>query len=121
MKVILSRKGFDSKNGGYPSPILSNGEMVSLPILSRDSIHYSDTKTNDSTCYDLMKDLKPTIKFDGKKQMLNRTTRCHLDPDIDENAMKRKPGWRHCFGPSASAQTHLEKQGVKGCDLYLFF
>jgi hypothetical protein len=30
MKVILSRKGFDSGYGGYPSPILPDGWMISL-------------------------------------------------------------------------------------------
>ena len=32
MKIILSRKGFDSENGGYASPILPDGSLVSLPI-----------------------------------------------------------------------------------------
>ena len=32
MKVILSRKGFDSSNGGIPSPILPDGTLLSFPI-----------------------------------------------------------------------------------------
>lgn len=32
MKIILSRKGFDSKYGGGSSPILPGGEMLSMPI-----------------------------------------------------------------------------------------
>ncbi|MHA1380164.1 MAG: hypothetical protein ACTSRG_17460 [Candidatus Helarchaeota archaeon] len=32
MKIILSRKGFDSSFGGYPSPIFPNGSLLSLPI-----------------------------------------------------------------------------------------
>jgi len=32
MKIILSRKGFDSKNGGIASPILPDGALLSLPI-----------------------------------------------------------------------------------------
>ena len=31
-RVILSRKGFDSKYGGRPSPIFENGNIFSLPI-----------------------------------------------------------------------------------------
>ena len=31
-KIILSRKGFDSGCGGYPSPILPDGTIISLPI-----------------------------------------------------------------------------------------
>ena len=36
MKVILSRKGFDSTNGGILSPIIDNRIMLSLPIPSKD-------------------------------------------------------------------------------------
>ena len=32
MKVVLSRKGFDSASGGCPSPILPDGTLLSLPI-----------------------------------------------------------------------------------------
>ena len=36
MKVILSRKGFDSANGGILSPIFEDGTMLSFPIPSKD-------------------------------------------------------------------------------------
>ncbi|MBA3801209.1 MAG: hypothetical protein H0X18_19410 [Geodermatophilaceae bacterium] len=43
MKLILSRKGFDSAAGGCPSPILEDGSMLSLPIPDRTSpIRYRD-------------------------------------------------------------------------------
>ena len=32
MKIILSRKGFDSDFGGYPSLIMPEGRTISLPI-----------------------------------------------------------------------------------------
>ncbi len=32
MKIILSRKGFDSSAGGVPSPIFPDGGLLSLPI-----------------------------------------------------------------------------------------
>ena len=32
MKIILSRKGFDSSAGGYASPILDGKRLISLPI-----------------------------------------------------------------------------------------
>jgi len=34
LRVVLSRKGFDSSYGGYPSPILPDGTLVSFPIPS---------------------------------------------------------------------------------------
>ncbi len=36
VKLILSRKGFDSSSGGVPSPIFSDGRMLSLPIPEQD-------------------------------------------------------------------------------------
>ena len=36
MKIILSRKGFDSANGGIVSPIMEDGTLVSFPIPSKD-------------------------------------------------------------------------------------
>ena len=33
MKIILSRKGFDSGYGGMPSPILPNGIMLSIQLI----------------------------------------------------------------------------------------
>lgn len=35
MKIIISRKGFDTTYGGRPSPILPDGTILSLPIPSR--------------------------------------------------------------------------------------
>lgn len=124
MKVILSRKGFDSDNGGYPSPILPTGEMVSLPIPSDDennTIRYSEVRTSGSTCYDLMKDLKPEIKYRDEWQTLTKNTTCHLDPDIYRDAITREPHWKPCFGPSGPAQSHLKNQGVNIDDIFLFF
>lgn len=40
MKLVLSRKGFDSSYGGMPSPILLDGQLVPLPIPDRDD-HYT--------------------------------------------------------------------------------
>jgi hypothetical protein len=63
MKIILSRKGFDSSYGGYPSPILPDGKMVSLPIPLKDDLTYSDLEVKAGwTYYDLMKQLKLKIQ-----------------------------------------------------------
>lgn len=121
MKVILSRKGFDSAFGGYPSPILPSGEMVSLPIPLNDAMKYSDLKMSGSTYYDLMADLKPRIKSKGKWLDLDKETRCHLDPDIHKDTINRESGWRPCFGQDGAAQSHLENQSVSENDLFLFF
>jgi hypothetical protein len=121
MKIILSRKGFDSVYGGCPSPILPSGEMVSLPIPSEDSIRYSDIKVGETTYFALMKELRQRIRCKGERIDLNKETKCHLDPDIHKNSLTRECGWRPCFGQIDSAQSHLEKKHVTKNDLFLFF
>ena len=48
MKLVLSRKGFDSSAGGIPSPILPDGRLISLPIPSReDDFTFADINVPD--------------------------------------------------------------------------
>jgi hypothetical protein len=122
MKVILSRKGFDSKSGGYPSPVLPDGRMISLPIPLNDKIKYSDLRVDENlTYFDLMRQLHPTIKYKKEWHTLTEDTQCHLDPDINGSAMKRHASWKPLFGQNGGAQTHLENQEVGKDDLFLFF
>lgn len=81
MKVILSRKGFDSASGGYPSPlIIEENRLVSLPIPEDNDandidtgVTYSNLMFNSSISYsDIIYDL-------NKKYFNNRFV--HLDPD----------------------------------------
>lgn len=47
MKIILSRKGFDSSNGGIPSPILPDGTLLSIPIPGKfDNLSFDDLNYN---------------------------------------------------------------------------
>lgn len=122
MKVILSRKGFDSKNGGYPSPILPDGRMISLPIPSSDNITYNELKFNNKESYfDLMSILNTQIIVNGIWKDLKRDTKCHLDPDINKSVLKRHKSWKPIFGQINAAQTHLSNLRVKIDDLFLFF
>ena len=114
MKIILSRKGFDSENGGIASPILPDGSMISLPIPSNDSVCFDDLKYEGKTYQKLIEELR----F-GKKQTIGN--HCHLDPDIRKEITKRPKEWKSIFGQCDAAETHLENQGVKEGDLFLFF
>ena len=70
MRIILSRKGFDSANGGYPSPIMPDGRMVSLPIPDQDTdVKYSQLFLPNGKNYGLlMQDLiGPEIKIRKNK------------------------------------------------------
>lgn len=114
MRIILSRKGFDSAAGGCPSPILPDGRIFSLPIPDKTShVAYRD------------------IQFDGLdvgvlvSQLMRDPKRArhfaHLDPDLRYDALKRQPGWRPLLGQTGSAQGHLRNQHVQPGDLFLFF
>lgn len=124
MKIILSRKGFDSGYGGYASPIMPDGRLISLPIPLNDDVVYSDLSVdNDNSYFHLMNKLKSKIKLDKQSFNLNEKSKCHLDPDLRENIFKKKRpnGWKPSFGQISAAQTHLVNQGVTIGDIFLFF
>ena len=113
MKVILSRKGFDSINGGFPSPILPDGTLLSMPIPSDDNITtYDDLCYNNVRYSEILNQLKP------RKQFSN----CHVDPDIRQNnRVKNIINWKPAFGQCGSAQGVLSNAGVQKGDIFLFF
>ncbi|HWI66206.1 MAG TPA: hypothetical protein VNT75_30610 [Symbiobacteriaceae bacterium] len=111
MRVILSRKGFDSEFGGGPSPILPDGRMVSLPIPSEsDPVRYEQLRLDDGRSY---AGLMAGLGYGGGT--------CHLDPDLVPGVRDRHPDWRPLFGQVEAAQGHLRNQGVGPGDLFLFF
>ena len=114
MKLILSRKGFDSQSGGCPSPIFPNGTLYSLPIpYDPSEIIYGDLSHSNTNIGEVVEDLT------GKH--VKRDHYAHLDPDINCVAYPRQEGWRPLFGQSGAAQGHLCNQGVQAGDLFLFF
>src|SRR5260370_22879778 len=117
MKIVLSRKGFDSESGKVPSPILPDGTLVTLPIpdLSRTSgITYDDIGAADHGSIE-------RIVEDLTNQNISRQHFAHLDPDLRRSSYPRRPGWRPLFGQAGGDQTHLNKNQVGVGDLFLFF
>lgn len=115
MKIILSRKGFDSSYGSQPSPILPDGTLLSLPIPSKeDSIKYTELIYENKSYYDIIRELNKNTKIKS-----NYT--CHLDPDIYPSVIKRSEKWKGLFGQSRSAQGHLHNKNVTIGDIFLFF
>lgn len=112
MKIILSRKGFDSSNGGCASPIMPDGTLLSMPIPSSDVDRYSDLRWNDTTYNDILSDLRPNKSYAG----------CHIDPDIRaDNRIKPIDNWTPAFGQIGAAQGLLVNAGVECGDIFLFF
>ena len=114
MKVILSRKGFDSGYGGCPSPILPDGTLLSMPIPDDSGIPFEAIAFKKKSYLSIWNDLRPGLKKTGKYAHLDPDIR----PDIRVNAISE---WKPVFGQCSAAETHLENQGVKEGDLFLFF
>jgi len=114
MKVILSRKGFDSASGGTPSPILPDGRIVSLPIPDKSSpVRYQDIDCQGLNLGILVNDLT--------RGRLRPDFFAHLDPDINSESLPRLAGWRTIFGQTGAAQGHLRNMGVAPGDIFLFY
>ena len=102
MKIVFSRKGFDSAAGGGASPIV-DGVPVSLPIpagvASRTT--YGDLGLGGHAA-------------SASRDRLGDDDLCHHDPMFRE-------GGRCVFGQVGAAQTHLANRGVGVGDVFLFF
>jgi len=114
MKIILSRKGFDSSAGGVASPITPDGRLISLPI----------PDTQSAVQYRHLKGQRPAVAT-WVEQLSRSKVRArqgvHLDPDLDKNQLSRSASWQAAFGQAGAALGHLDKQGVTEGDLFLFF
>jgi hypothetical protein len=117
MKIILSRKGFDSSLGGVASPIFPSGELYTLPIpesfYSRQSKRYQEIRAGDHTLGAIVDDLT------GGK--VKPEVFAHLDPDLDALSIPRPANWRPIFGQAGAAEKHLQNQGVKAGDVFVFY
>ncbi len=114
MKIVLSRKGFDSAVGQVPSPIFPDGRMLSLPIPhASGNIRYQDITFDGRPISGIVSDLTD--------DRLVASSAAHLDPDLRAGAISRQPGWQPLFGQDSAAQTHLERHRVGPGDILLFF
>ncbi len=114
MRIIISRKGFDSGSGGCPSPLFPDGSMFAMPIpYARSPVRYEDLAWRGHQLGDLVESLT--------KGTISRTAFAHLDPDLRPEMRPRGPGWRPALGQHKSAQSHLRTNGVCAGDLFLFW
>lgn len=103
MRIIFSRKGFDSVAGGGPSPIIE-GRPVTLPI--------PDTKGLSRTTYGDLGLGEHAAR--ASRDKLGADDFCHHDPMFLDNGTA-------ILGQVGAAQGHLAKQGVTPGDIFLFF
>ena len=116
MKIILSRKGFDSQYGKQPSPILPDGTLLSLPIPSdNDETKFRDLYYNEKSFFQIIIEL-------NNKTKIKKDYTCHLDPDIRSNIENKNP--KKCiglFGQGGAALGHLINNNIGINDLFLFY
>ncbi|MEL1251555.1 hypothetical protein [Aurantiacibacter gilvus] len=103
MRIVFSRKGFDSAAGGGPSPIVE-GRPLSLPIPANGEL-------SRTTYGALGLGVHAAAASRGK---LGAQDLCHHDPMF-------LPDGRAVLGQCGAAQTHLERQGVGEGDCFVFF
>ena len=115
-RIVLSRKGFDSRAGGSPSPIFPDQRILSLPIPAPERYPQSSKRFRD-VLWD-GRSLAPLVECLSK---VRKECWCHLDPDLRTEAIPRQPEWRPAFGQVDGSQSYLAKQGVCQGDLFLFF
>ena len=102
MRIVFSRKGFDSSAGGGASPFV-DGRPVSLAIPAG--------RASRTRYGDLGLDAHAARASKGR---LGADDLCHHDPMFTEDG--------EClFGQCGAAQTHLERQGVRVGDVFVFF
>lgn len=113
MRIVLSRKGFDSAAGGGPSPILPDGTLLSLPIpTSENKTKYGDLVYSGDSYGQIIKQLGLKPQYDT----------CHLDPDIRSGIRQKEiEDWKPAFGQSSNSQSILKNAGVGKDDIFLFF
>lgn len=130
MKIIFSRKGFDTGAGGCASPIFSDGSMISLPIPDPSAqVTYSQINTfagvnNLAASHGNLGAIVSDLTYSRRTKTSRYTgiSAAHLDPDLNVHALTgRFPGWLPAFGPLDRACTHLSNQGVGLGDIFLFF
>lgn len=109
-KIILSRKGYDDQYGGKPSVILPDGTMLSFPIPleNENGINSDELSFRNKTLSTYFEELGHNIT-----NLIH-----HVDPDIYDLTGKMPKG---TFGQAGAALSHLENEGIKKGDIFLFF
>lgn len=122
MKIIFSRKGFDSSAGGFPSPIFPDNQLFSIPIPSNpDHSNYNTLafKYGDEPIQNILNQVtNHQIRNGGGYYECDYTQAvqgCHHDP------MLIKDWPRLTLGQTQRAESHLRTQGIASDDIFLFY
>ena len=101
------------------SPLFHDGSAVSLPIpAGRRCPARFDRVMAPGTAYE--GDIGALVE-QLTRGRVPAQGRCHLDPDLHEEATSHDGAWQAAFGQVGAAQRHLEHEQVGAGDLFLFF
>jgi hypothetical protein len=114
MKIILSRKGFDDKNGGHPSIIWPDDKrMLSFPI----PVESSEVGVKADKMIFRGRNLSKIFSELGfKEEEIEKEF--HLDPVIQNLTQDFTIG---SLGQSGAALRHLQNNDIGKDDIFLFF
>jgi len=121
VKIIFSRKGFDSSAGGCPSLIFPDGSLFSIPIpSSKDDFFYSDLEFfyEGNSIQSILNDITGEKITNGSTYQCDyslKSQRCHYDPMPIQN------GVQIVFGQAGGSESHLRKQHIEKGDIFLFY
>src|SRR3712207_8073283 len=112
MRLILSRKGFDSALGGAASPIFPDGTMTSLPIpLDGAPTTYAQiVKGPEASLGPIVADLT--------RGAITGAMTAHLDPDLANPALDRKSTRLNSSHANISYAVFCLKKKTINSDIY---
>lgn len=115
MKIIFSRKGFDSVAGGFASPIFSDGTLFPIPIPGKsDKFKYNNLnfRYNNESISSILNGLTAQKINSGKNvkcDYVNGKFHCHYGPMSFES----EDFAGIAFGQYGKTESHLRKQGIE--------
>lgn len=119
VRIVLSRKGFDTVAGKGASPVLPDGRMVSMPIPEPRPTPGAGPTYEETLVPG--EDVSFFAELGRQCRLRAATGPAHVDPDLLPGARPRRPGWRAALGQADIAAAHLRNRGVGAGDLFLFF
>ncbi|MCL2061329.1 MAG: hypothetical protein FWH03_01715 [Firmicutes bacterium] len=127
MKIILSKKGFDTSYGGHPS-IIDGTRLISMPVPEKDGLSaYSDLYlSSDEKLSSVAEKHYKHIYVDKQRTEFSGNIKCHADPNISnyfrlDNFRGSLGQSDNSLGQSDKAQSHLKGQEVGKGDIFLFY
>lgn len=116
MRVILSRKGFESTHEGIPSPILPDGTLLLLPKPDNDGyVSYKEFYCEGTSYYDI------AVSLDSKMQDVLKDARCNSSCYIAKSDHRPPLKWFPAYLRTGPLESHLNRQRVSVGDLFLFY